>query len=200
VASFAPDCGSAGTTVVITGTNLLAPSLAGGAVRFNPYATDATHTVPDVDSPTSLSVIVTADATDGPIRVTTFGAATGGQAFSTGAFQVPPLDCDEDGVTHARTITLKLRSRPARLIARGKVSLVDATSPPECMASVPVKIQRRAAGNWRTVGKATTSDTGAYKKRIRKRAGKYRSVAPKVTLATGDVCLRDVSPVVRKRR
>jgi len=79
VDSFVPDCAAAGTVVVIAGTNLLrddGTTIVGGLVRFNPYATDATHTVPDVDTATSLSVIVTSDATDGPVRVTTFAGGT----------------------------------------------------------------------------------------------------------------------------
>jgi len=69
-----------------------------------------------------------------------------------------------------------------------------------CVASVPVKIQRRRAGGWRTVGSTTTTDTGVYKKRIRDRTGRYRALAPKVTLNDGaDVCSRAVSPVRRHR-
>ena len=61
ITSFTPNCGAAGTTVVITGTNLLDADLDGATVGFNPYTGvigDATHTVPDVDTTTSLSVIV----------------------------------------------------------------------------------------------------------------------------------------------
>ncbi len=79
VDSFVPDCAAAGTVVVIAGTNLLrddGTTIVGGRVRFNPYATDATHTIPDVDTATSLSVIVTSDATDGPVQVTTFAGGT----------------------------------------------------------------------------------------------------------------------------
>jgi hypothetical protein len=85
--SFAPSCGDAGMTMAITGTNLLAPTLIGGEVRFNPYGASevAMHTVPDASSPTSLSVIVPATAERGSIRVMTFGA-TGGTVFSTAFF------------------------------------------------------------------------------------------------------------------
>lgn len=88
VDSFVPDCAAAGTVVVIAGTNLLrddGTTIVGGRVRFNPYSTDATHTIPDVDTATSLSVIVPSDATDGPVRVTTFA---GGTVFSDTAFIV----------------------------------------------------------------------------------------------------------------
>jgi hypothetical protein len=94
----------------------------------------------------------------------------------------------------ARSITLSLRKH---LVARGKVSASSATAPAGCTAAVPVKIQRRVSGHWKTVGSTTTSDTGAYKKRIRDRAGKYRAKAPKVTLTSGEICSGATSPVRR---
>ena len=77
---------------------------------------------------------------------------------------------------------------------RGKVSVGDGFT--GCAAAVPVKIQRRVSGDWKTVGTTTTTDTGAYKKRIKDRPGKYRSVSRKANLFT-DFCLRAVSPVRR---
>jgi hypothetical protein len=197
VASFLPTCGAAGTVVAITGTNLLAPTQAGGEVAFSPYAPGqiATHTVPDASSPTSLSVIVPSGSGDGPIRVTTFGAATGGQVFSTGSFLVPPPDCVAGAETHARSITFSL-SRRGR--ARGVVSVADDTA--ECIAGVPVKIQRRKkGGGWKNVGSATTNDSGAYKTKIRPRRGKYRALAPRLVLADDSICLRAKSARVRLR-
>jgi hypothetical protein len=41
----------------------------------------------------------------------------------------------------------------------------------------------------------TTSDTGAYSGKVKNRPGKYRLVAPKVTLESGDICDKDASPV-----
>jgi len=65
-----------------------------------------------------------------------------------------------------------------------------------CVASVPVKIQRRVSGHWKTVGKTTTTDTGSYKKRIGDRVGKYRAKAPSVVLSDGThICARATSPV-----
>jgi hypothetical protein len=63
------------------------------------------------------------------------------------------------------------------------------------VASVPVKIQRKVSGSWKTVGKTTTSDTGAYSKKIKNKKGKYRSIAVKTTLEGGEVCLKAKSPV-----
>jgi hypothetical protein len=196
ITSFVPECGSAGTVVAITGTNLLAPDLGGGEVAFSPYgATEiAADTQPDVSSPTTLSVIVPDTAADGKLRVTTFGAATGGQVFSDTLFQVPPEDCKAP-TGHTRSISLSLRKH---LRARGRVSSTEDPAFTDCVASVPVKIQRRRAGGWRTVGSTTTTDTGAYRKRIKDRPGRYRALAPKVTV-NDEVCLRAVSPVRRHR-
>jgi hypothetical protein len=94
---------------------------------------------------------------------------------------------------HARE-ERQLRLR-RHLVARGKVSVGDGFT--DCAASVPVKIQRRVSGHWKTVGKTTTTDTGAYKKRIRDRAGRYRAEALWVTLTIGDWCLFATSPIRR---
>jgi hypothetical protein len=203
ITKVTPNCGSTNTTVVITGTNLLLDAtplaagedIAGGTVQFRTgagYSTIATVVPPDSDTSTQLTRFVSSGASDGPIKVT----AGGGSAFSTESFQVPPPDCKE-AVPFARSITLRLRDA---LVARGKVTAAAVTpaAPAGCTAAVPVKIQRRrAGGGWRTVGSTTTSDTGGYRKKIRNRHGKYRSLAPKLTLESGDVCSRAVSKVVK---
>jgi IPT/TIG domain-containing protein len=193
VASFTPKCGVAGTTVVITGTNLIQSGFVGADVFFNPYAAaqEATHTVPDVDDVTSLSVIVPSGSQDGPISVDT--GVTANPVFSTDSFQVPPPDCAP--VTtggHARSVSLTLKRH---LVARGTVSLTDsADTTTECFAGVPVKIQRRASGHWKNVGSTTTNDNGVYKKRIKDKAGRYRALAPKVPLTAPDFCSKAKSP------
>jgi hypothetical protein len=204
ITSFTPTCGVVGTVVTVNGTNLLknsgdmdsptANATQGGAVRFAPYAADATATGQPV-SPTKLTVSVPADATDGPIKVTTF-AGTGGTVTSTGTFNVvaDPSECGVTPTTHARSVSLSLRKH---LVARGKVSVGDGFT--DCAASVPVKIQHRVSGRWKTVGSTTTTATGAYNKRIRDRAGKYRAKAPSVSLGTPvtDICSGATSPVRR---
>ncbi len=201
ITKVAPNCGGTNTKVVITGTNLLLDptpaaggnDIAGGTVQFvtaGAYTTVASVVPPDSDTSTQLTRFVSTGAGDGPIKVTTGGGST----FSTDSFQVPPPDCAA-ALPFARGITLRLRDA---LVARGKVTASSATAPAGCTAAVPVKIQRRrAGGGWRTVGSTTTSDTGGYRKKIRNRHGKYRSLAPKLTLASGDVCSRAVSKVVR---
>jgi hypothetical protein len=199
IKSLTPCTGSAGTTVVITGTNLLKESgttttdAVGGDVRFAPYTATATHTGAP-ETPTQLSVVVPVDTADGPIRVSTFNDVVGeGAVLSATAFQVPPPDVNCPPAVHARSITLRLRKH---LVARGKVSVGDGFT--DCAASVTVRVQRRVSGRWRTVERTTTTDTGAYKKRIKDRPGKYRSVARTINLFT-DFCLRAVSYVRRHR-
>jgi hypothetical protein len=198
ITSFLPTCGTVGTTVTITGTNLISTNgttFAGAGVEFSPFTgttgITATHTGAS-ESPTSLTVLVPSGAKTGPISVTT-GV---GETFSDADFTVvtDPALCPGGGVPFARSITLRLRDA---LVARGKVAAALATAPAGCTAAVPVKIQRRVSGHWKTVGKTTTSDTGAYRKKIRNRHGKYRSLAPSVTLASGDVCARAKSKVVK---
>jgi IPT/TIG domain len=197
IASFTPLCGSAGDVVTITGTNLLGTGLTGGDVFFSGTTTAATQPVPDVSEPTSISAIVPSGALDGPIKVVTGvdtdpnTAGTQG-VFTATDFQVPPPDCTPVG-GHARSITLKLKGH---LVAKGKVSLSLSTDTfTDCIAGVPVKIQRKKGGHWKTVGKTTTSDTGAYKKSIKNKHGKYRSKAPKVTV-NGQDCSGAKSRVV----
>ena len=193
-----PCAGFAGMVVTILGTNLLkssgtATSPVGGDVRFAPYTATATHTGAP-ETPKQLSVLVPSDAADGPIRVSTFNDVVGeGAVLSGTAFQVPPPDVTCSPADHARSITLSLRRH---LVARGRVSSIEDPAFTDCVASVPVKIQRRVSGGWRTVARTTTTDTGVYKKRIKDRPGKYRSVAPPIDQFAG-VCFRAVSSVRR---
>jgi hypothetical protein len=91
------------------------------------------------------------------------------------------------GNTHARTVSLRLRDS---LTARGKVT---ATGFAACAANVPVKFQKRVAGHWKTLKKVTTSATGSYRAHVHNTHGRFRSLAPKVTMGT-DICKRAVSP------
>jgi hypothetical protein len=198
--TFVTPCGGlAGVLLTILGTNLLRSSgttttaPVGGDVRFVPYTDTATHAGAP-ESPRQLSVLVPSDAADGPIRLSTFNDVVGeGAVLSGTAFQVPPPDVACAGADHARSITLRLRRH---LVAQGRVSSVEDPAFADCVASVPVKIQRLVSGRWGTVGRTTTTDTGVYRKRIKDRSGKYRSVAPKIGQFT-DLCFRAVSSVRR---
>jgi hypothetical protein len=157
--------------VKITGTGFTGAT----AVSFNNVAATTFH----VDSATQITATVPAGATTGKIRVT----VGGGTVASATDFTVSTV--------HSRSVTLTLKKH---LVAKGKVSVGDGFT--ACAASVPVKIQRRVSGNWKNVASTTTSDTGAYKRKIKDKPGKYRAKAPKVTLNGGvDVCKVDTSPV-----
>jgi hypothetical protein len=81
-----------------------------------------------------------------------------GAVLSGTAFQVPPPDVTCSPADHARSITLSLRRH---LVAQGRVSSIEDPPFTDCVASVPVKIQRRVSARWGTVGRTTTTDTGS---------------------------------------
>jgi hypothetical protein len=177
ITSFSPSSGPVGTSVTINGTNFTGAT----SVAFN----GVSATTFTVNSATKITATVPTGATTGPITVTT----PSGTATSTSNFAVT--------APHSRSITLRLLRH---LVARGRVSLSASTDTfTQCIAGVAVKIQRRAHGHWKTVGSTTTKDTGAYKKRIKDKPGKYRAKAPSVTIGTTDTCLAAVSPTVRNR-
>jgi hypothetical protein len=176
ITSFTPTFGPVGTQVTIIGTGFTGAT----AVSFN-NVNATTFTVNPAG--TQITATVPTGATTGKIKVTT----PSGSATSTADFVVSTV--------HSRSITLSLRKH---LVARGMVTVGDGFT--ACAASVPVRIQRRVSGSWKTVGKTTTTDTGAYKKRIRDRAGRYRARATRIALNNGaDVCSRATSPVRRHR-
>src|SRR5919109_186057 len=170
ITSFTPTSGPVGTSVTITGTNFTGAT----SVTFNNVAA----TTFTVNSATQITATVPTTATSGPIKVTT----PGGSVTSTTNFTV--------STPHTRSVTLSLKKH---LVARGKVTVGDTFT--ACVSGVPVKIQRRKSGNWKTVGSTTTSASGSYKKKVKDKEGKYRAKAPKFTPNSGvDVCLVDTSP------
>jgi len=202
ITSFLPTCGLSATTVVITGTNLLGgtdPTVGAdqAEVRFFDYVagnTEADHIVPNADSSTSISVLVPSGAADGPIRVQTDVATMG---FSAAPFLVPPPDCvPATTPEHARAITFKLKKSGK---ASGVLSSTEDPAFTDCVASVPVKIQKKKKGDgWKTKATATTTDTGSYSANVNAKPGKWRAVAPKVELGTPtvtDVCLKAKSAI-----
>jgi hypothetical protein len=199
--TFVTPCGGwPGRVVAIIGTNLLMSSGTatttpeGGDVRFAPYTDTATHTG-SPETPRQLSVAVPPDAADGPIRVSTFNDIVGeGAVLGPISFLVPPPDPDCFYVIEtSRSVTLRVvRS----LVARGVVSPDNGFT--ACAASVPVKIQRRIAGEWKTVMTTTTSPAGSYRRRIPDKPGRYRATAPRIFLSRFggfSSCLRAISPV-----
>ena len=197
ITKVTPNCGSTDTVVTITGTNLIGPEFGPTDVRFAPYTIAASHSVPDVDGTTSLSVVVpsvSANAlVDGLVKVTTFETVSGGIAFSPS----PPFDISDNCVPatatpHARGITLSLSGK---LKAKGKVTSKEDPAFTDCVSGVPVKIQRKTKSGWKNVGTTTTSDTGSYSKKVKNKAGKYRAIAKKVGLGdpVTDTCSKATS-------
>jgi len=199
--TFVTPCGGGGgqrgTVVTILGTNLLkssgtaASASVGGDVRFAPYTETATH-AGTPENPRLLSVVVPPDAVDGQIRLSTFNDVLGEGAVLTPVhFIVPPPDFICPVIETSRSVTLRVvRS----LVARGVVSADDEFT--ACASSVPVKIQRRVAGEWETVRTTTASPTGSYRRRIPDKAGKYRATAPTFPSGSSPTpCLRAISPV-----
>jgi hypothetical protein len=170
IQSFAPASGPVGTTVTINGAGFMGLT----AVTFN----GVTATVA-ANSDTKITTRVPIGATTGTIKVTT----TGGSATSVTSFIV--------SMTHPRIVTLNLVKH---LVAKGTVRASDGLTP--CVASVAVRIQRRVAGQWKTVGTTTTTASGSYREAISNRSGKYRVRAPKVVQGGGaEICSAATSPV-----
>jgi large repetitive protein len=175
ITSFTPTFGPVGTSVKITGTNFSGTGFTTTSVKFN----NVSATTFTVNSATQITATVPTGATTGKITVTT----PGGTATSATNFTV--------STAHSRSVTLSLKKH---LVAKGVVSVGDGFT--ACVASVPVKIQRRVSGSWKAVGSTTTTASGSYSKKIKDKTGKYRAKAPKVVLNAGvDVCSGAKSPV-----
>jgi IPT/TIG domain len=192
---FTP-CGTpAGAIVTVIGTNLLKSSGTAtsppveGDVRFAPYTATATHTETP-ETPRQLSVVVPSGAADGRIRVSTFNDIIGEGAVLSAFFIVPPPDVTCVPIETSRSTTLRLTRS---LVARGMVSADDGFT--ACAAGVPVKIQRRVEGEWKTVRTTSTDSTGSYRKRIPDESGRYRAKALRIYVGGVNICLRAYSPV-----
>jgi uncharacterized protein (TIGR03437 family) len=170
IESFAPAFGAVGTSVVINGTSFIGAT----SVTFNGVMAAFV-----INSDTKITATVPNGATSGTIKVTT----TGGSAISAASFTV--------GATHPRTVKLNLVKR---LVARGVVSTSDGFT--TCTASVPIKIQRRVSGHWKTAATTMTTASGSYRERLVNHSGKYRARAPMAVPDGGtDICLAATSPV-----
>jgi hypothetical protein len=174
ISSFVPTSGPVGTSVKINGTNFSGTGFTTTSVKFN----NVSATTFTANSSTQITATVPTGATTGKITVTT----PGGTATSATDFTVSTV--------HSRSVTLSLKRH---LVAKGVVSVGDGFT--ACVASVPVKIQRKTSGGWKGVGSTTTTASGSYSKKIKDKTGKYRAKAPKVTLNAGvDICKGAKSP------
>ena len=89
---------------------------------------------------------------------------------------------------HERSVTLKLKGS---LRASGDVNVSDGFA--ACASSVPVKLQRKVSGSWKTVKSVTTSATGSYRAELSDRSGMYRALLPKTAMPSGDTCAKAIS-------
>ncbi len=99
----------------------------------------------------------------------------------------PPPPPEPEAQTYTRRITLRIESRRAQ----GVVKMTDTVI--RCRVDVPVRVQKRVEGVWRTVATTTTDAAARYSVRVGKKHGLYRAVAPQKVLVNGDVCTRAVS-------
>jgi len=175
ITSFTPTTGNVGTSVTITGTNLLGVT----SVKFNGTAAVTVGT----STATSVTATVPTGATTGKIAVT----ATAGTATSATDFTVTTV------TKHQRSVSLKLKGS---LTASGTVKVADGFN--ACRSNVTVEIQRLKNGTWTKVGSDKTTSDGKYKKALEDKSGKYRAIAKKKTLNGGDdICVADTSPTVK---
>ncbi|MBX5442654.1 MAG: IPT/TIG domain-containing protein [Solirubrobacteraceae bacterium] len=172
ITALSPASGRVGTQVTITGTNLT------GATQVSFNGIPATGVA--VASPTQLTATVPTGAGAGTVTVTT----PGGTASSPSPFTV----------SHSRRVSLSL----SRTRARGSVTAVDGFT--KCSQQVAVRVQRRVSGSWRTVGSDITDGNGRYSVGNVRTAGRYRAVAVRQTLSSGDVCSRKASASARQSR
>lgn len=169
ITSFDPT-GVVGDVVAITGSGFTGAT----AVTFGPTPV----TTFSVDSDTRITATVPAGASTGPISV----AIPTGNVTSASDFVVQ----------HAREVSLTL----TRKNGKGTVDATDGFT--ACTANVTVKVQHLKKHKWRMVAGDLTGSDGAYTVIGLKDRGKYRAVAKGLTSSTGDVCLKAISPVVKK--
>ena len=105
------------------------------------------------------------------------------------AYTPPPPDPVPQ--TYPRRVTLSIRDRWA------KGAVLMETTVRECRVGVPVRVQRRVDGRFRTFAVVVTDHLARYEKWVGRRHGVYRAVAPAKVLVTGDTCARAVSATWR---
>ncbi len=171
VASFSPTSGKVGDSVVLTGVGFTGATV----VKFG----NTIASIVTVNSDTQITATVPAGAGTGAIAVTTptFGTLTSSTDFV---------------VNHARNVSIALNGKKAT----GDVTATDGFT--KCASTVPVNVQHLKKGKWKTVAGVLTKADGSYKAVGLTEKGKYRAVAKKTTLSSGDVCSKDISPVVKK--
>ena len=170
ITALDPGVGEVGDTVTVTGVGFTGAT----AMKFGSTPV-ATFTV---DSDTQITATVPAGAGTGPVSVTTpLGVLKSSSDFV---------------VNHERNVSITISGKKAK----GTVNVRDGFEP--CGKSVPVKVQHLEHGKWKAVAGVLTKANGSYKAIHLEDRGKYRTVAKKTTLSSGDVCLKSISPIAKK--
>jgi subtilisin-like proprotein convertase family protein len=170
ITSFTPTRGKVGRNIAILGTELTGAT----EVRFGGTPA-ATFTV---NSATQITAKIPAGAGTGLLTVTN----AGGTGTSTARFVVQ----------HDRSLSLVVTQNRAK----GRLTADDGFA--KAAAGVPVRLQRRTLAVWRTVGRDLTTAKGRYTFTGQFGSGRYRVLAPRTTLSSGDIALRAASPIVRR--
>ena len=106
-----------------------------------------------------------------------------------------PSPTESGPSTNVRTSLLILEKH---LKASGAVVLVG-WGDADCVASVPVKLQRkRPNGSWGTVANVTTDEAGMWSKSVGDKSGRYRALAPEVVKGQA-TCNKATSATKRHR-
>jgi hypothetical protein len=93
--------------------------------------------------------------------------------------------------TFARRVTLSVRDQRASGAVQMETTVKD------CRVGVPVRVQRRVDGVYRTFAVVVTNHLSRYTTPVGRRHGVYRAVTPPRELITGDTCGRAVSATWR---
>ena len=136
---------------------------------------EGTFTIPAGSTSATFTVNVNADSLDEQTEIyhVDLGAPPNSDNFLFGDDTGKGTIVDDDEPpSHARTISLKLRRH---LKAKGRVTVDDEFN--KCRRTVPVDLQRKKSGTWKTIKTDTTNRDGFYKTKLRDRRGKYRAVA-----------------------
>jgi hypothetical protein len=165
----APGTGRVGDTVVLTGLGLTGTT----AVRFGSVSASSFT----VDSDTQITATVPAGAGTGMISIVNLGATVSGP--------------DPFVVQHDRHVSIVVNGKKVK----GTVQATDAFD--ACGSDMPVKIQHREGNRWRTVAGILTNRKHEFHAGGLPRGGRFRAIARAVTIRSGDVCSRAISPITQ---
>ena len=89
---------------------------------------------------------------------------------------------------HSRDVDFNLKdAKQNKLSISGKVTVDDGFN--DCRSTVPVKIQKKKNGKFKTIKQISTNGKGKFDTKVKDKTGKYRVLAPKVDLGL-DVCTK----------